>query len=148
MAQVDVLPPGRSQEQGMSSTVSSPGVVSIEQAMTGSDRPVKKHKSGRKPVFSTPRRSDSLFFADECWKVYTPAQRKEKLRQAQADFRDRRTEYIKRLEDTVQQCNCKLESLQLTLDKVVDERLTLRYKNSLLERILVEFGEDLNPSIF
>jgi hypothetical protein len=100
-------------------------------------------------IRSFPHLGDPIVYgADECWKVYTPEQRKENLRQAQAAFRDRRTEYIKRLEDTVQLCNGKLESLQQTLDKVVDERLTLRYKNSLLERILVEFGEDLNPSIF
>jgi hypothetical protein len=61
-------------------------------------------------------------------------------RAAQAAFRERRTEYIKHLEATIKHQEESLSSLQQSSRNAADEVLMLRYKNSLLERILLEKG--------
>jgi hypothetical protein len=53
-------------------------------------------------------------------------------------FRERRTEYIKHLEATIKHQEESLSSLQQSSRNAADEVLMLRYKNSLLERILLE----------
>ena len=74
-------------------------------------------------------------------KIYaTSEERKQRNRQAQAAFRERRTEYIKQLEATIKQNEEALRSLQQSHRTAADECLMLRYKNSLLERILLEKG--------
>lgn len=74
-------------------------------------------------------------------KIYaTSEERKQRNRQAQAAFRERRTEYIKQLEATIKQHEEALRSLQQSHRSAADECLMLRYKNSLLERILLEKG--------
>lgn len=70
----------------------------------------------------------------------TSEERKQRNRQAQAAFRERRTEYIKQLEQTIQQHEENLANLQQSHRTAADECLMLRYKNSLLERILLEKG--------
>jgi phage shock protein A len=70
----------------------------------------------------------------------TSEERKQRNRQAQAAFRERRTEYIKQLETTIQHHEDTLQSLQQSHRQAADECLMLRYKNSLLERILLEKG--------
>jgi len=70
----------------------------------------------------------------------TSEERKQRNRQAQAAFRERRTEYIKQLEATIKQNEETLTSLQQSQRTAADECLMLRYKNSLLERILLEKG--------
>lgn len=70
----------------------------------------------------------------------TTEERKQRNRQAQAAFRERRTEYIKQLEITIKQNEEQLQTLQANHRTAADECLMLRYKNSLLERILVENG--------
>ena len=80
--------------------------------------------------YSTPRR-----------KMYaTSEERKQRNRQAQAAFRERRTEYIKQLESTIKHHEDTLQNLQNSHRNAADECLMLRYKNSLLERILLEKG--------
>jgi hypothetical protein len=75
-------------------------------------------------------------------KIYaTSEERKQRNRQAQAAFRERRTEYIKQLEHTIQQQEHNLQTLQQNHRSAADECLMLRYKNSLLERILLEKGK-------
>ena len=74
-------------------------------------------------------------------KIYaTSEERKQRNRQAQAAFRERRTEYIKQLEATIKQNEETLGTLQQSHRSAADECLMLRYKNSLLERILLEKG--------
>jgi hypothetical protein len=74
-------------------------------------------------------------------KIYaTSEERKQRNRQAQAAFRERRTEYIKQLESTIKLHEENLQSLQQSHRSAADECLMLRYKNSLLERILLEKG--------
>jgi 16S rRNA A1518/A1519 N6-dimethyltransferase RsmA/KsgA/DIM1 with predicted DNA glycosylase/AP lyase activity len=74
-------------------------------------------------------------------KIYaTSEERKQRNRQAQAAFRERRTEYIKQLESTIKHHEDTLQNLQITHRTAADECLMLRYKNSLLERILLEKG--------
>lgn len=74
-------------------------------------------------------------------KIYaTSEERKQRNRQAQAAFRERRTEYIKQLEATIKQNEETLSTLQQSHRSAADECLMLRYKNSLLERILLEKG--------
>jgi len=75
-------------------------------------------------------------------KIYaTSEERKQRNRQAQAAFRERRTEYIKQLEATIKQNEETLSTLQQSHRSAADECLMLRYKNSLLERILLEKGQ-------
>lgn len=71
----------------------------------------------------------------------TSEERKQRNRQAQAAFRERRTEYIKQLETTIKHHEDTLQNLQQSHRSAADECLMLRYKNSLLERILVEKGK-------
>lgn len=71
----------------------------------------------------------------------TSEERKQRNRQAQAAFRERRTEYIKQLEDTIHVHEQNLHNLQGAHRTAADECLMLRYKNSLLERILLEKGQ-------
>lgn len=74
-------------------------------------------------------------------KIYaTSEERKQRNRQAQAAFRERRTEYIKQLESTIKHHEETLQNLQQSHRSAADECLMLRYKNSLLERILLEKG--------
>lgn len=71
----------------------------------------------------------------------TSEERKQRNRQAQAAFRERRTEYIKQLESTIKIHEENLQNLQQSHRSAADECLMLRYKNSLLERILLEKGK-------
>ena len=74
-------------------------------------------------------------------KIYaTSEERKQRNRQAQAAFRERRTEYIKQLESTIKHHEDTLQNLQNSHRNAADECLMLRYKNSLLERVLLEKG--------
>lgn len=73
----------------------------------------------------------------------TSEERKQRNRQAQAAFRERRTEYIKQLEETIRVHETNLHNLQTAHRSAADECLMLRYKNSLLERILLEKGREL-----
>lgn len=76
-------------------------------------------------------------------KIYaTSEERKQRNRQAQAAFRERRTEYIKQLETTIKHHEETLQNLQQSHRSAADECLMLRYKNSLLERILLEKGNN------
>ncbi|PSK60271.1 AP-1-like transcription factor [Elsinoe australis] len=88
-----------------------------------------KRKGGRKPIYATSE------------------ERKQRNRQAQAAFRERRTEYIKQLEATIKQHEEALRSLQQSHRSAADECLMLRYKNSLLERILLEKGIDVQAEL-
>jgi hypothetical protein len=89
----------------------------------GHDGQQPKRKGGRKPIYATSE------------------ERKQRNRQAQAAFRERRTEYIKQLEETIRVHESNLHSLQAAHRNAADECLMLRYKNSLLERILLEKGK-------
>ncbi|KAF1816563.1 hypothetical protein P152DRAFT_470570 [Eremomyces bilateralis CBS 781.70] len=88
-----------------------------------------KRKGGRKPIYATSE------------------ERKQRNRQAQAAFRERRTEYIKQLEATIKQHEETLQTLQANHRNAADECLMLRYKNSLLERILLEKGIDVQAEL-
>ncbi|KAK4548569.1 hypothetical protein LTR36_009479 [Oleoguttula mirabilis] len=89
----------------------------------------QKRKGGRKPIYATSE------------------ERKQRNRQAQAAFRERRTEYIKQLEATIKQNEDALSTLQQSHRTAADECLMLRYKNSLLERILLEKGIDVQAEL-
>lgn len=71
---------------------------------------------------------------------FTLEARRQRNRDAQAAFRERRTEYIKELEDKVKVYSEKLQNLEAERSNTADDRLMLRYKNSLLERILLHKG--------
>ncbi|KAG6002866.1 hypothetical protein E4U21_002718 [Claviceps maximensis] len=88
-----------------------------------------KRKGGRKPIYATSE------------------ERKQRNRQAQAAFRERRTEYIKQLEETIRIHESNLHNLQSAHRNAADECLMLRYKNSLLERILLEKGIDVQAEL-
>ncbi|ESZ96925.1 hypothetical protein SBOR_2719 [Sclerotinia borealis F-4128] len=89
----------------------------------------QKRKGGRKPIYATSE------------------ERKQRNRQAQAAFRERRTEYIKQLEETIRIHETNLHNLQNAHRSAADECLMLRYKNSLLERILLEKGIDVQAEL-
>lgn len=88
-----------------------------------------KRKGGRKPIYATSE------------------ERKQRNRQAQAAFRERRTEYIKQLEEAIRVHESNLHNLQAAHRTAADECLMLRYKNSLLERILLEKGIDVQAEL-
>lgn len=82
------------------------------------------------------------------YQIYaTSEERKQRNRQAQAAFRERRTEYIRQLETTIKRNEEQLQSLQQSHRSAADECLMLRYKNSLLERILLEKGIDVQAEL-
>lgn len=70
----------------------------------------------------------------------TTEEKKQRNRRAQAAFRERRTEHIKQLEADKKHLEERVESMEAGQRKDKDENLMLRYKNSLLERVLVEHG--------
>ncbi|KAI5853369.1 hypothetical protein BZA05DRAFT_314154, partial [Tricharina praecox] len=107
------------------SPASSPEATAAEQI----NQPVQKRKGGRKPVYATQE------------------ERKMRNRAAQAAFRERRTEYIKHLEATIKHHEEQLSGLQQSSRNAADEVLMLRYKNSLLERILMEKGIDVTAEL-
>lgn len=120
-------------ERYTSSSASTPdpddaAVDGLEQA-TQEPAPAPKRKGGRKPIYATSE------------------ERKQRNRQAQAAFRERRTEYIKQLETTIQHHEENLQNLQQSHRAAADECLMLRYKNSLLERILLEKGIDVQAEL-
>lgn len=108
----------------------------------------QKRKGGRKPVSSPPAAmlssgtiTMSKIGLTKRRKIYaTSEERKQRNRQAQAAFRERRTEYIKQLESTIKHHEETLQNLQNSHRTAADECLMLRYKNSLLERVLLEKG--------
>lgn len=73
--------------------------------------------------------------------MFSAEARRQRNRDAQAAFRERRTEYIKELEETVKIYGDKLRSLEAARASTADDCLMLRYKNSLLERILLYKGK-------
>lgn len=85
---------------------------------------------------------------DEIQIYATSEERKQRNRQAQAAFRERRTEYIKQLENTIKHHEETLQTLQQSHRNAADECLMLRYKNSLLERILLEKGTYTSAEFF
>ncbi|RDW61348.1 hypothetical protein BP5796_11240 [Coleophoma crateriformis] len=114
MAQ-EIDPKANSMEPTQAHSSSGPGET---------ERPVKKCKGGRKLIYATLE------------------QRKQRNRDAQAAFRERRTEHIQELETTVQEQKAMLQASQAAHTSAKDECLLLRYKNSLLERILLEKGTE------
>lgn len=80
------------------------------------------HKGGRKLIYATLE------------------ERKERNRQAQATFRERRIIYVAQLEKTIQEQKDELRRMQSACASATDESLNLKYKNSLLERVLLEKG--------
>lgn len=71
----------------------------------------------------------------------TVEERKQRNRQAQAAFRERRTEYIKQLEEENRRLNTSCQELRQLYSVLSDDFMMCRYKNSFLERILLEHGE-------
>ncbi|KAI9837434.1 MAG: hypothetical protein M1837_002956 [Sclerophora amabilis] len=117
--------PGR--DGSLSSMGSSPEPDG--EAFTREHTVAQKRKGGRKPIYATSE------------------ERKQRNRQAQAAFRERRTEYIKQLETTIKHHEDTLQNLQQSHRSAADECLMLRYKNSLLERILLEKGIDVRAEL-
>jgi hypothetical protein len=75
------------------------------------------------------------------YQIYTSLeQKKQRNRDSQAAFRERRREYISELEKIVQEQKEKLQVSEAAQISSKDECLMLKYKNSLLERILLENG--------
>ncbi|KAI9715688.1 MAG: hypothetical protein M1812_005840 [Candelaria pacifica] len=112
------------------SSVSSTPALELESAINTKDHVATlRGKGGRKPIYNTSE------------------ERKQRNRQAQAAFRKRRTEYIEELEKAVKHYEDKLYSLNQRHLSTADGCLQLRYKNSLLERILFEKGIDVQTEL-
>jgi len=71
----------------------------------------------------------------------TSEERNQRNRKAQAAFRERRPENIKQLEMIAKRHEDTLQKLHQSHRNSADECLMLRYKSSLLERILLENGK-------
>jgi hypothetical protein len=103
----------------------------------------KKRKGGRKPVCLD---SSCLVMLLTILQIYATSQeRKQRNRQAQAAFRERRTEYIKQLEETIRIHEVNLHNVHTARQSAAEECIMLRYKNSFLERILLEKGVQILP---
>ncbi|KAM4065437.1 bZIP transcription factor [Hirsutella rhossiliensis] len=111
------------QERYQSSKVSTRDRVSH-------DAQQPKRKGGRKPIYATSE------------------ERKQRNRRAQAAFRERRTEYIKQLEETLRVQESSLPKLQTVHQTAAKECRMLQYKNSLLECILLEKGIDVQAELY
>ncbi|KAK0113725.1 hypothetical protein ONS96_014580 [Cadophora gregata f. sp. sojae] len=74
-------------------------------------------------------------------------EKKQRNRDSQAAFRERRKEHISELENIVQEQKEKLQELKNAQASAKEEVLILKYKNSLLERILLEQGIDVNAEL-
>ncbi|OJJ51626.1 hypothetical protein ASPZODRAFT_148877 [Penicilliopsis zonata CBS 506.65] len=128
MAMDSVMPKSEPPLDGsISSAVSTPEPDA--EALTRDPTQTQKRKGGRKPIYATSE------------------ERKQRNRQAQAAFRERRTEYIRQLETTIKRNEETLQTLQQSHRSAADECLMLRYKNSLLERILMEKGIDVQAEL-
>ncbi|KAH6667136.1 hypothetical protein B0J14DRAFT_704709 [Halenospora varia] len=118
----------KKEPEGSDDSMNSPEAEALE-PLQDTAVAQKKRRGGRKPIYATSE------------------ERKQRNRQAQAAFRERRTEYIKQLEETIRVHEANLHSLQTTHRITGDECLMLRYKNSLLERILLEKGIDVQAEL-
>ncbi|KAJ2906821.1 hypothetical protein MKZ38_010319 [Zalerion maritima] len=135
---------------GSNHTTNTSAAASIN-TTTPQETQAPKRKGGRKPVLhplpfygdTRGRREDVKMGITDLPKMASK-ERKQRNRQAQAAFRERRTEYIKQLEETIRVHESNLHNLQAAHRSAADECLMLRYKNSLLERILLEKG-DIKP---
>ncbi|KAF2742761.1 hypothetical protein M011DRAFT_412012 [Sporormia fimetaria CBS 119925] len=126
-----------------STSSSSPEAEAVGGTYTQENPQQQKRKGGRKPV--SPPTAGPL---TKRRKIYaTSEERKQRNRQAQAAFRERRTEYIKQLESTIKIHEDNLQNLQNSHRAAADECLMLRYKNSLLERVLLEKGIDVQAEL-
>ncbi|KAI9737490.1 MAG: hypothetical protein M1834_009645 [Cirrosporium novae-zelandiae] len=125
---VDAHPSALKSEASREDSLSSPAENS-EAELAAPSTQTQKRKGGRKPIYATSE------------------ERKQRNRQAQAAFRERRTEYIKQLEATIKRQEETLQNLQQSHRSAADECLMLRYKNSLLERILLEKGIDVQAEL-
>jgi len=114
---------------GSTSSIGSSPEPGLAETYTQEEPQQQKRKGGRKPIYATSE------------------DRKQRNRQAQAAFRERRTEYIKQLESTIKHHEDTLQNLQNSHRTAADECLMLRYKNSLLERILLEKGIDVQAEL-
>lgn len=68
--------------------------------------------------------------------------RKQKNREAQVSYKNRQTAYVKDLEESNEHVGKEIRDLQRIYAATREECLMLRYKNSLLERILFEKGKE------
>ncbi|CAG8040418.1 unnamed protein product [Penicillium olsonii] len=116
-------------EPGPEGSISSVSTPEEAEPLMQDAAQTQKRKGGRKPIYATSE------------------ERKQRNRQAQAAFRERRTEYIRQLETTIKRNEESLQSLQQSHRSAADECLMLRYKNSLLERILLEKGIDVQAEL-
>jgi hypothetical protein len=114
---------------GSTSSIASSPEPGLAETYPQEEPQQQKRKGGRKPIYATSE------------------ERKQRNRQAQAAFRERRTEYIKQLESTIKHHEDTLQNLQNSHRNAADECLMLRYKNSLLERILLEKGIDVQAEL-
>lgn len=126
---VDKQDPTKDDRESEESMESSPEGEAPPAANTAQESQQPKRKGGRKPIYATSE------------------ERKQRNRQAQAAFRERRTEYIKQLEEAIRTHEQNLANLQAAHRHAADECLMLRYKNSLLERILLEKGIDVQAEL-
>jgi hypothetical protein len=64
--------------------------------------------------------------------------KQQRNRQAQKAFRERRTERLAHLELSMENMTKEMESLQRARSDALEELMMVKYKNSLLERLLLE----------
>ena len=101
-----------------------------------------KRKGGRKPVSGHPA---VLAIAGKLtsFQIYaTVEERKQRNRQAQAAFRERRTEYIKQLENTLKQHEELLQVAQRERQITAYQSASMQSRVAALERILRENGAE------
>jgi len=68
--------------------------------------------------------------------------KRQRNRDAQAAFRERRMEYVKDLENDMKSLRAEVQVLRATRSSGAEESLMLRYENSFLTRLLIENGKE------
>ncbi|KAL9053532.1 MAG: hypothetical protein Q9162_004699 [Coniocarpon cinnabarinum] len=101
----------------------------VDNPFEGESQPPPKRKGGRKPIYATVE------------------ERKQRNRQAQAAFRERRSEYIKQLEITLDQHEELLQVARREQQATAYQSSSLQRRIGILERILRENGIDLEAEL-
>ncbi|KAH8600094.1 hypothetical protein B0O99DRAFT_348491 [Bisporella sp. PMI_857] len=73
--------------------------------------------------------------------------RRQLNRRAQKAFRERRTERMADLEISIEQMKKELDASQAARSRATEELMMVKYKNSLLERLLLEKGIDVHKEL-
>jgi hypothetical protein len=121
------------QQRGNHSHSKSPNSANPE-----ADRDSLPAQNGKHQVNVT--RFQSQLMANSFHQKKTEERRRQLNRRAQKAFRERRTEHMAQLEVSIEHMKKELHISQVARSSAIEELMMVKYKNSLLERLLLEKG--------